>query len=243
MKKFAMILLVLGCVSAALSAQKIGLSAGMGGYFTADFATYDLTEEGKKLGSAADYNSHLTGGGFYTFFDATYVEANLGMLFGNANQDKLDKLTDDEKKGFDVTALKVGLFGKYPIPLTGGIVFFPMLGIDGQIVLGGKALGNDINDTDKFTDDMRADFRIMFNQFWFKGGVGFDIPVAPNLYLRPEFLYGIRINTENEKEAMESKKILAPTASNPLGTKDVKYVNSIVGHGLDIRLAMGYKFK
>jgi hypothetical protein len=243
MKKFVMILLVSGCVSAALSAQKIGLSAGMGAHFTADFTTFNLTEDGKKTGSAADYNAHLTGGGFYAFFDATYVEANFGMLFGNANSDKQDGMNDDQRKGMDVTALKVGLFGKYPIPLSGGIVFFPMLGIDGQIALGGKINGYDINDTDRFTDKNREDFKKDFSQFWFKTGVGFDIPVAANLYLRPEFLYGIRVNTDNEKKAMESTKVPAGTPTNPLATKDVKYIDSIVGHGLDIRLAMGYKFK
>jgi hypothetical protein len=51
---------------------------------------------------AGDLNSHFVGGGVYGFFDATYIEANVGLLLGNANQDKLrDNASDDEKKEID----------------------------------------------------------------------------------------------------------------------------------------------
>jgi hypothetical protein len=224
MKKTMLVLAIFGMCGAALFAQGIGLSAGLGGNFTAGFNSFALTQDAKDAGlEAADMNSHLVGGGIYVFFDATYVEANVGLLFGNANSDKTDGMTDDQKKGMDVTALKLSLFGKYPIDL-GGFTLFPMLGIDGQLSLGGKIQGEEI------PDSYKDDFNEMFNLFWIKVGVGLDVPLSDKLYLRPEFLYGIRFNTDPEKDTIDS-----------LNSGPVKAVDAIIGHGLDIRLALGFR--
>jgi hypothetical protein len=224
MKKAMLVLAIFGMCGAALFAQGISLSAGLGGNFTADFTGYAFTQDAKDAGlEAADWNSHLIGGGIYAFFDATYVEANVGLLFGNANADKTDGMSDDQKKGMDVSALKLSLFGKYPIDL-GGFTLFPMLGIDGQINLGGKAYGEDI------PDDYKEDFNKMFSYFWIKLGVGVDVPLSEKLYLRPEFLYGIRFNTDDEKDTIDA------------ANSATKMVDAIIGHGLDIRLALGFRF-
>ena len=227
MKKAMLVLVMFGMCGAALFAQGIGLSAGLGGNFTAGFTTFALTQDAKDITGgpkAEDFNQHLIGGGIYAFFDATYVEANVGLLFGNANQDKQDGFSDDAKKGMDVTALKLSLFGKYPIDL-GGFTLFPMLGIDGQISLGGKIQGEDI------PDEYKDDFNKMFSYFWIKAGVGFDIPLSDKLYLRPEFLYGIRFNTDDEKDMIDY-----------MNSGPTKAIDAIVGHGLDVRLALGFKF-
>ena len=227
MKRMVVVLLVLVCVSSALSAQIF--SAGLGGNFTANFTTFDFTADAKDAGAkAADSNMHFVGGGVYGFFDATYVEANVGLLFGNSNFDKLDGASDETKKGMDVVALKFGLFGKYPIPMGGGPVVFPMLGVEGQVPLGGQIGGKDIN-SDEIGDTARDNFKKGFNQFWFKAGLGFDIPISGAMFFRPEFLYGIRLNTDDEKKTLDEQ-------GSP------KMLNAIVGHGLDIRLAIGFKF-
>jgi hypothetical protein len=230
MKRMAVVLLILVCVSSALSAQMF--SAGFGGTFNANFATYDLTSDAKDFGAKAeDWNGHFVGGGVYGFFDATYIEANVGLLLGNANQDKLsDNASDDKKKGSDVVALTLGLFGKYPIAMGGGVAVFPMLGVGGQIPLGGKTSGKDIND-DEVPSKERDNFKQGFNQFWFKAGLGFDVPISGAMFFRPEFLYGIRLNTEDEKDTLNDSKI-----------GSTKMLNGIVGHGLDVRLALGFKF-
>ncbi|MDR2482338.1 MAG: porin family protein [Treponema sp.] len=223
MKRLLLVLAVFGMCSAALFAQNIKLSAGLGGNFTADFTSFALTKDAKDADlKAKDWNSHLVGGGFYLFFDATYVEANVGLLFGNANSDKTDGMSDDQKKGMDVTAIKLGLFGKYPIDL-GSFTLFPMLGIDGQLAVGGKFYGEEPADKEEFNK--------MFSWFWIKLGVGADIPLAEKFYLRPEFLYGIRLNTEDEKDTIDYYN------SGP-----TKMVDAIVGHGLDVRVAVGYRF-
>jgi hypothetical protein len=230
MKKVLLVLIMVGC-TAALFAEGIGLSAGLGGNFNAEFTSFALTKDAKDAGmEAADMNGHLVGGGIYAFFDATYVEANVGLLFGNANQDKTDNQTDDEKKGMDVTALKLSLFGKYPIDL-GGFTLFPMLGIDGQINMGGKFYGEAVPyEVAGMTIMSKEDFNKMFSFFWIKVGVGVDVPLTEKIYLRPEFLYGIRFNTDDEKDQIDSMNT---------GTKAV---DAMVGHGLDIRLALGFRF-
>jgi hypothetical protein len=219
MKK-RVVFLVLGCISAALSAQSI--KVGGGGNFTANFVTYAPTEDGKDL--FEDSNMHMLAGGIYAFFDLTYVEFNAGVLFGNYNMDNTDDLSDEAKKGIDITALKLGLFGKLPIAM-GAFTLFPMLGIDGQIFINGKYLDEDIE---------AEDGREEFNQLWFKAGIGLDIPLPAGggkVFLRPEFLYGIRMNTDNEKDRLDAVKDVDP-----------KVLNAIVGHGLDLKLAIGYSF-
>jgi len=97
-------LLIFVCAGAALFAQSVRLSVGGGANFTANFTSYTLNSEYKDAIKAYNdsiaemasmgidtssipkmsdnYNSTLTGFGIYGFFDATYVEANLGVLFG-----------------------------------------------------------------------------------------------------------------------------------------------------------------
>jgi hypothetical protein len=235
-----MLLLGCLCVGAALSAQGFGLSAGLGGNFTYAFTNYTLSAEAKEKNEKTDYlNNHLAGGGVHAFFDATYVEAVAGLLFGNANKDKFsaDK-SEDDRKGSDITALKLGLFGKFPIPL-GGITLFPLLGVDGQIWLAGKSGDKEID-----TSEGRKMAAEMFNTLWFKAGVGFDIslPVAGNkLFIRPELLYGIRLNTEAEKDEIADTKVLTGYDSSTLEPQYAKTYESIFGHGLDIRLSIGYR--
>ncbi|MDR1576276.1 MAG: hypothetical protein LBS37_09760 [Treponema sp.] len=219
MKK-RVVFLVLVCISAALSAQSI--KVGGGGNFTANFDTFAPTEDGKEF--FKDRNTHMLGGGIYAFFDLTYLEFNAGVLFGNFNWDNTDDLSDEEKKGVNITALKLGLFGKFPIAM-GAFTLFPMLGIDGQMFINGKYMDEDIE---------AEDGRKMWNQFWFKAGVGLDIPLPAGggkVFLRPEFLYGIRMNTDDEKDVLDEVK-----------DADPKVLNAIIGHGLDLKLAIGYSF-
>jgi hypothetical protein len=184
---------------------------------------------------ATDYNSTLVGGGFYGFFDATYIEANLGLLLGNENYDKKlsGKLGDlDFSKGYDITALKIGIFGKYPFQVGGKAAVFPMIGLDIMLPLGGKILGKDKNDSE-FDSESRSDFDKMFTQVWVKFGVGADFYATDNVFIRPEFMYGIRFNTEDETKSIGKYEP---------DSKDPKYFRSIFGHGLDIRVAVGYRF-
>lgn len=204
MKKFLLILLVFGCLCAGLSAQT-GMSAGGGANFTAQFTNF-VSKDYSDSGS-------LVGGGFYGFFDATFVEANLGLLFGGVS------MGDSGGDAIVITALKLGLFGKYPVDM-GGFSLFPMLGIEGQINLGASHDGNAAE------GEALKKINEYLSYFWFKGGVGLDVPISSQVYFRPEFLYGIRLNTEDERDMLDF-----------MGDGSV-----IIGHGLDIRLAIGFNF-
>jgi hypothetical protein len=221
MKKLLAVLMVLVCGGAALSA--LDLSAGLGGNFNAHFDTYAVSKDGKDAGlKAEDYNAHFVGGGLFAFFDATYVEADVGLLFGNHNNDKTSDMSDEQKKGLDITYLRLALYGKYPISM-GNFTLAPMAGIDGLIGLGGKAYGekvpNDALKLDKFQERV--------NNFWIRLGASADFNLTEEIYLRPAALYGIRFNTTDEKDTLDLAK---------------DNLSAIVGHGLEIRVAAGYKF-
>jgi hypothetical protein len=219
-------LLIFVYAGAALFAQTVSLSVGGGAQFTADFTSVTLNQEYKDTfndSKVPNLNSHLVGFGIYGFFDATYIEANLGLLFGNANADDQSNSTTEFKKGIDVTALKIGIFGKYPFELSGFTVF-PMLGLDIMLPLGGMMFGETIP-----SGDPRTNFDKMFTQVWVKFGVGADFSITDSIFIRPEFLYGIRFNTDEET------KSIGTWASG-------KSYSGILGHGLDIRVAVGYRF-
>ena len=206
MKKRIAIFTILCMCSASLFA--LDLSAGLGGNFTANFRTWSTNSE---YFTADDINSTLVGGGFYGFVDATYAEVNLGFLFGN------EKFGKNDNKGINITALKLGLFGKYPINL-GAFSIFPIFGIDGQIALAASS------DTDGHIIDYYSPGDL-FSQFWFKFGAGLDIPTAnEKYYIRFSFLYGFRPNTKFEEDGLAEAGL-----------------KSVVNHGLDIKLAIGYK--
>jgi len=148
-------------------------------------------------------------------FDATYAEANIGLLFGGMKSEGSDTT-------IDVSYLTLGLLGKYPFDL-GSFTLFPMLGIQLDFGLSMKYEGNDVI----ADSSARADF---MNRFWIKFGVGADFDFAnfnltdsslmERLYLRPSFLYGINFGSKNDRDSDTSS----------------------FHHGLDIRVAVGYRF-
>jgi len=126
----------------------------------------------------------------------------------------------------EVTALKIGIFGKYPFQLGGAVSVFPMLGLDIMLPLGGKIGGEDIP-----SGEVKSEFDKAFTQVWVKLGIGADIFATDHVFIRPEFMYGIRFNTENET------KMIGKWESG-----SGKIASSVLGHGLDIRVAVGYRF-
>jgi len=209
-------LLIFVCAGAALFAQDVKVSVGGGANFTANFTSYTLNKEATDAGIKVS-DPTLIGGGVYGFFDATYIEANVGVLFGNYN------MKESNSKGLDVIALKIGLFGKYPFELSGAFSVFPLLGVDVMLPLSITSGGEAPTGEAKTTVDK------MFTQAWIKLGIGADINATDHIFVRPEFLYGIRFNTDDE-----TKAIGAYNAG--------KRFSSIFGHGLDIRVAVGYRF-
>jgi hypothetical protein len=218
-KRGFLALLVLTLAAGGAFAQ---VSAGVGGNFAVSFDSINY----KYIGSTQEFLITTSGGGFYAFLDATYLEVNVGMLFGSQKIKISSEGYSLERDQGTVTYLTLGLFGKYPIDL-GGFTLFPMLGIQFDLGLGAKdPNGNDL----KFGQGNNPSMADYMNRFWVKFGVGADLNLSDAVYLRPSFLYGINFGTKDNNNF-------------------VKDVNDLPGytatgfyHGLDIRVALGFRF-
>jgi hypothetical protein len=108
--------------------------------------------------------------------------------------------------------------GKYPFPVGAKWVVFPLLGVDGVIAFRATRDGADV-----YAD--RSALSEAMDQLWVKFGVGTDYYVTDRLFLRGEFLYGQRLYTKKEQTALDANGDL-----------------HILGHGLDGKLMLGYRF-
>lgn len=175
MKKIVVAVLAAVCMGAAASA--LDLSAG---------AVFDYTfdhEFGKKdkIEVANDFSML----GFKAFFDAQYAQVQLGVnsrVGKTKTVVKYDgtKVTDGDAK-FDVTYFNIGLFGKYPFTV-GPAKIYPMLGFDFDLTASAKYEGKSVDKKEKL------------NAYWFDAGVGADIFVTKNLYIKPQLLLGLQMN-------------------------------------------------
>lgn len=175
MKKIVAAVLAAVCMGAAASA--LDLSAG---------AVFDYTfdhEFGKKdkIEVANDFSML----GFKAFFDAQYAQVQLGVN-SRVGETKIvvkrdgTKFTDGDVK-FDVTYFNIGLFGKYPFAV-GPAKIYPMLGFDFDLTASAKWEGYELDKKEKL------------NAYWFDAGVGADIFVTKNLYIKPQLLLGLQMN-------------------------------------------------
>ncbi|MDR1587625.1 MAG: hypothetical protein LBS57_09230 [Treponema sp.] len=242
-KKIFVFVTLMAVCGAALFAQEEGgkkrpgiFSAGLGGAFTANFSNYVWTSDGKNALKELDLDENwsdenLIGGGFFVFFDAKYVEADLGMSFFGitaANKDS-QKALDDAKTTLSMTDFEIQILGKYPIALGNRLSIFPLLGVDFKIVLVQNTTidGKEYAYEDYALSTRGRDPVEWLSTVWFKLGIGADIALTNRIYLRPEFLYGIGTNNKSQTDIMD---------------KGTKTIDGIVNHGLDARLALGYRF-
>ena len=124
-----------------------------------------------------------------------------------------------EDKGSDLV-FGISLLGKYPLDL-GAVTFFPLLGIDYQLVLSAKMDGEEIKNEDD--ENMAGDL----SKLWIKFGAGVDYPLTDALYLRGEILYGIGLASKFENDMVDG--FGGDTKAN-------------LDHGPTIKIGLGYKF-
>lgn len=157
-----------------------------------------------------------TGGGFFAFFDATFAELSLGMFAGNGDHNNGVSPLKRSIFGIDF-----GLLGKFPFHLGEKFSLFPLLGIEYHLVItamdsaGYQFQNNNVNAP------------LDLSALWFKAGAGIDISFNEILYLRGEVLYGIRLPSKYENDSV-----------NSAGSGSA----SLIGHGLNIKIALGYRF-
>lgn len=235
MKKLIAVIVILVCAGSALFALDLNFSAGAGMLYKVDSSTTTGTAGSDKMktsGSLASlfgaeaYNFEKFGG-FYGFFDATFVEASMGLLFS---------------KSYDVgfvgggilslsataTCMQLGLLGKFPIELSNNISVFPLAGFQLNVPLSVKF--KDVNSSASVKEEWDEYSRFDMSQFWIRFGAGMDIDITRNIYVRPSAVWGIRFANKMEKDLKTLMKDFA----------DVKV--SYFNRGFEFRLAAGYRF-
>jgi len=215
-KKIVLALLVLTLAAGGAFAQ---VSAGIGGNFAVSWDSIKMSQGGFTVEGLQT----TSGGGFYAFFDATYVEVDIGMLFGSQKMKTSITGASTTTDGPDVSFLTLALYGKFPIDL-GGFTLFPMLGVQYDIGLSAKqTVGGNTYEANS------QDLPDALNKLWIKLGVGADFNLSDAIYLRPSFLYGINFGTKNNNDSVDTYKKSGTNVST-------------FYHGLDIRVAIGFKF-
>jgi hypothetical protein len=213
MKKGIALCLVAVTVSAAAFAlPEFGMSAGGGGLFDLGFSSY----KGKHGGD--DMDGVYAGGGFFAFFDATYVEADLGMSFG-----QLKISSDGGDMKLNLTYFDLGILGKYPFSINEKLVVFPMLGLGGHIAVSAKDDDSGKSVKNKDGDD---DSSIM-SSLWIKAGGGLDFFFTDAIFLRGELLLGYQFASTYES-----------SDDYPLGS----WFDATGAFAPTLKIAVGYKF-
>jgi len=125
-----------------------------------------------------------TGFGVFGFFGlGRFLELNLGFLYKDPNEIKITsegqtstyKRRDINLEG--TAALQLGVYGKYPFPLSDMFVFFPTAGIDFEISLSSETWG---------------DWE-WWHDIWIRAGAGLDVFFTERMFLRTHLIYGVAV--------------------------------------------------
>jgi hypothetical protein len=214
-KKNVLVFVFMAIVGNGVFAQ---FSMGAGGYITSDFGGgVEASVYGIKAGSL---KTPYFGGGAFVFADAKFIELNLGFFgFGGEWEDYgygVGTYTYD----ISGSGVDIGLLGKYPFTIRNRLLVFPLLGITYRAIVSAEL------------DDIEADDPSDLNALWFKFGGGLDHSFTDKIYLRGEALYGVRLSNEFEDDLSDLLKTIGPEVNT----------EKLVGHGLEIKLALGYRF-
>jgi len=191
------------------------MSIGVAGLFAGDFGggfNMPAIDVGGIKIPGAKVNTPWMGGGGKAFFDATYAEAGVGLVFGGGEMQM-----SAVEVGWSFAALSLGLLGKFPFELAGGVSMFPAAGIDYQRVLSMK------------TEKTAAADAGSNSALWFKFGAGMDISAGDLMFIRPMLLYGIR--QPSEWEGNSAKPIIAGGKSG----------STLLGHGFTLSVGIGFR--
>jgi hypothetical protein len=218
-------MLVLAALAAGGVSAKtdFGVSAGVGGLIGGDFGGGF-----ESSGGTMKVEMPYFGGGGFAFLDVTYAELSFGISGGGGKLKmtaKYSGLSGTYEADWSITNLNIGLLGKYPIAINERFTVFPLLGIDFLAALSAKDEdGNDLLDglnalggSDYKAGDLSA--------LWFKLGGGADFSITEKFYARLGLLYGLRLPNKVEKDMADDYD-----------------GETLLGHGLNVKLAVGYRF-
>jgi hypothetical protein len=153
------------------------------------------------------------GGGGFAFFDATYAELAVSFIYGAGKYDEPNQAIQN----YSVMNLGFSLLGKYPFSI-GKLSVFPLVGVEYRRTLSVK--DEDGNEADGLDPgDLSA--------LWFQAGGGADFALTDKFFLRGSLLYGLRLPNKCEDDmAKDGGPGISPR----------------LGHGLTVKIAVGYRF-
>jgi hypothetical protein len=207
MKKIIAFFVVFIFVGTILSAQ---VSIGVGGTFGVQSKRVSY-----HVGDSIIDTDYTNGGG-YIFFDAKFVELDLGARYG------LDKknFIGNQNPGFNATYVYAGVLGKFPIKISDLITVFPLTGVEyGLALIRNNA---DTGDSEHEIARIISDY----SRIWLKAGAGADFNLTRSFYVRPSAFYAFGFNSPRDRVDVE-KAIL---------------MKNIMHHSFDLRVAAGIKF-
>jgi hypothetical protein len=220
----------------------------LGGFFT----RYTLTAGGKLVVPVDVFSrqeiDQINYGGFL-FVDAVWTEFCLSFQYGhNTYSETMSaKDTDNDTTLFgrsdkgSGTEMMLGftLLGKYPFRLNRQVTVFPLAGLEYQIAL------LEYRDPERFKEYNRTDgiresdskggaYALpMWNSLFIDIGAGLDYAFGSGLYMRTELLYGFRLQTLYEVDALEKVK-------STVNAPDPKLAGLTSGPVL--KISLGYQF-
>jgi hypothetical protein len=177
--------------------SETGVSVGAGGFFASGFGG------GIRWASGAQVAMPYSGMGVYLFFDAEYAEAFAGYFAGDGKWESANAPLPGYLPYMPRTCLNFGVFAKYPFAFE-RVKIFPLLGIDYESSISGRLKYRNGNEYVFDGADNRPDADDM-SALWFKFGGGVDFSLGQSVYLRSEFLYGIRTANTFEMNSVDTE--------------------------------------
>jgi hypothetical protein len=200
-----------------------------GGAFAVDLAIgggllTDISGNNGIKGSDGGYDFYdgyrCTSFGVQGFFDITYVELGLYYAYGSMTRVVTVNGVKDPYGSRDagsVGQFGFSLLGKYPIEV-GSVLIFPMFGIDYNIVLSWKYLGEKVLGNESTSE--------WLSQFGLLAGLGVDFNLSEKLFLRTTGMFHIRLPAKWAKDSVDQY------------SNDAK---ATLGIGPRFTVALGYK--
>jgi len=194
------ILLVLALVCLATAAFASDLSVGVGAsgsYYSSDFKVSGGGSTSDSVATAIPFN-------FMAYVDITYLQVAVGYRMVDGFHIKTDSGSSDDKSKYSYVSFAG--YGKFPLQL-GSITLIPMVGIEYDLT---------ISATDDSGNEANSSQRSDLNSLWIKGGLGAEISITPEVYIRPELLLGYQLNNQSERDAIDYIKSLGASDASIL---------------------------
>jgi len=227
-KRIILILVLLMLVVVGIFAQGFSMSAGGGFIYDGSFYNgikFIMDRQEFFMGE------QVMAFGFFGFFDATYVEAEVNFTYGILTfLDNLKGPVIFETSG-GLMALGFSILSKYPFDL-GRVKLFPLLGVDYNLVFLEIITG-----TGKSKIASGVEYSSTFDlcQFGILSGLGADFCLGGPLFLRAETMFHLRFPNKAWRNAANTLNVF-----NALGGP--KTVTTF-GMGPQVKIGLGAKFK